>query len=490
MRLDSMNFNLQKYSDSPVEANCTINKFPLEIAKAFYPFDVISGVSNAKMKLRGTMQNPVMYGKFDLTGGRLALAKYGIDYYQMYSNILFNNRSVRVDSLNINSKKGKLYAKGDMQFKSDLYEGKVQKTDLNIVFDNFKPIDHKQYNMEVSGKVNLNAEHDSARFQGELTIPDAMIYLPAILRLMGNTVSSNIPQPLLAAQLHRDSLLRDSLVYHIQPDTLAVNIENDIFPFLKNMQGQINLKVPRNMWIKNEDMRVELGGELQLIKHKDFFEIFGEVNVLRGQYSMMGKAFVVKSGTITFEGGKELNPRLNIEATYSFRDNQRAKHDLTLLVGGRMYKPEISFTFEDDPISEGDALSYIIFGTNLESVGSQNGGLDASEIAKSAAASLVSSQLTKILGKSLNINYIEFQNSASFDNASITLGKYITNKLFVSYEQNIGKLEDNDIDRYNLRLEYELMKYLFFQLTSSSRSNGFDLIFKIDEKTNPFKKKK
>ena len=59
----------------------------------------------------------------------------------------------------------------------------------------------------------------------------------------------------------------------------------------------------------------------------------------------------------------------------------------------------------------------------------------------------------------------------------------------MSYEQNIGKLEDNDIDRYNLRLEYELMKYLFFQLTSSSRSNGFDLIFKIDEKTNPFSKK-
>jgi translocation and assembly module TamB len=79
------------------------------------------------------------------------------------------------------------------------------------------------------------------------------------------------------------------------------------------------------------------------------------------------------------------------------------------------------------------------------------------------------------------MDYIEVK-SGSFDNASFVVGKYLTDKIFVSYEQNLGKIENPDVARYEMRMEYELFKFLFLQLTSSSLNNGFDIIFKFDEK--------
>lgn len=490
IRLDSMTFAVMENKNAPVDISLLIEKLPLAIVNAFFPTDEIKGHLDSDIKITGTVDSPDINGGINLKDGKLNIKKYGIDYRTMIADINFDNKNVRVDTFNIRSRQGNMFAKGDAKFDSDFFEGKMNTSELKIWFDKFHPVDHKQYNMELSGNVNLNANKDSTLFSGDLTIPQAMVYIPAIMNLMGQSTAPNLATPLLVLEMEKEKVAHDSLVYRSQSDTTAVKKEKETssLAFLDNLQGQINLKIPRNMWIKNDDMRFELAGDLRLLKHRNYFEIFGDVDVIRGQYNLLGKVFIIKSGTITFQGGEELNPRLNIEAIYSFRDTERVKHDLVLNVGGTLSELELKFMYEDEQIGEGDALSYILFGTNMESLGQSqqdavsSSGIDAVSMAKTAAASLISSQLTKLMGNTLNVDYIEFKSSGSFDNASFVVGKYITNKMFVSYEQNIGKIEDKDIARYEMKMEYELFKFLFFQLTSSSISNGFDFIFKFDEK--------
>ncbi|MFT3737977.1 MAG: translocation/assembly module TamB domain-containing protein [Breznakibacter sp.] len=489
IRIDSAKFDMTGNRHAPVEGKLLIRQIPLSMANVFFPTDGIEGILQSDIVLKGTISRPDFNGNIELAGGKLKVDRYGIDYRQIQAGLIFNNNRIAVDTFNIRSRRGNMFARGDIRFESDLYEGKMDAAGLRVWFDKFNPVDHKQFNMEVSGNVDLKANRDSTRFSGDLTIPEAMVFIPAVLNLMGQSMETDLPLPLLAAQLQKDSLVRDSMVYHLRPDTVAQLPEKGMsLAFLDNLQGKLNLKIPRNTWVKSDDMRFELGGDLQLIKHEDFFELFGTINVLRGQYSLLGKVFVIKSGEITFEGGEEMNPQLAVEATYSFRDAERVRRELVLKVGGNLSVPEISFYYQDGQISEGDALSYILFGTSLELLGASqqeslsSSGVDATGIAKMAAASLISSQLTKLLGHTMNMDYIEFKSSGSFDNASFVVGKYITNKLFVSYEQNIGKVEDKDASRYEMRMEYELFRFLFFQLTSSSLSNGFDFIFKFDEK--------
>lgn len=482
IRLDSMLFKVMPEDTDPVYLKLLIEKLPLAIINALFPTDEVSGFAESNITVNGTLGKPNIEGSFNIDNGLVKLNNYGINYQDINIDISTANNAVNIDTFFIRSRTGSMRATGNAGFQSELYNADLNSSTVNIVFNRFNPLDHKYYNMELSGNVDLNASKDSVYFSGDLTIPEMEIFLPALMNLMGQNTTSDIPKPLLVAAMEKDSMVADSVVYHINPDSLNINH----FEFLNNLQGNIRIRIPRNTWIKNDDMRFELSGDVELLKHQDFFELFGTVDVVRGQYSMLGKTFVINSGTITFTGGEEINPTLDVTATYSFRDNERAKHDLTIHVTGDLDSPVIKFQMEGRDISEGDALSYILFGMSMDALtsgqqSSLSSGIDALGIGETLAASLISSQLTKLLGNTLNVDYIEFK-SGSFDNASFVVGKYITNKLFVSYEQTIGHIEDKDVARYEVTAEYELFKFLFLQLTSSSITNGFDVVFKFNAK--------
>lgn len=243
------------------------------------------------------------------------------------------------------------------------------------------------------------------------------------------------------------------------------------------------------MWIKNDDMRIELSGDVDLIKHHSFFEIFGNIDIVRGQYVLMNKTFLIKSGSVVFQGGEELNPLLNLEASYIFRDPERNKKELKLNISGDLNKPELAFSVDGANISEGDAVSYVLFGMSMDALTSNqsqtlSSGMDAVGLAQSAASSLVSSELTKVFGKLLNVDYIELKSNGSFKDMSLNIGKYITNNIFLSYEQHIGATEDENASNTTFRLEYEIFKFLFLELTASSnwKESGGDVIFKFNSK--------
>lgn len=483
-RLDSMSFDFAK-GKAPVTAELIIDQIPMALLNMVFPTDDTKGYLQSNIQIAGTIEAPSLNGNINLHNGALKINKYGINYSNIQTAINFDNNVVAVDTFLIQSHDGKMEAKGNVKFASELYKGRMNTSDLQINFNRFNPFDHRQFNMEMSGKIDVKANADSTLFSGDINIPEAEVYIPAILNLMGKTSVVESPKPLLVKELEKMQLGDTVVVVRVLPD--SVKKADNKLAFLNNMQGKIKLKIPRNMWIKNDEMRFELSGDLEMIKHRNFFELFGTIDVVRGQYNMLGKVFVVESGTITFQGGEKMNPILNVDAKYSFRDSERNKRELNVSVTGELESLKIAFTYEGASISEGDAVSYILFGTSMDALASGqqeslSSGLDATDLAKSAAASLLSSQLTKVLGNTLNMDYIEFRSSGSFDNASFVVGKYITNKLFVSYEQNIGNIQHDDIARYEMTMEYELFKFLFFQLTSSSLTNGFDVIFKWNSK--------
>jgi translocation and assembly module TamB len=78
------------------------------------------------------------------------------------------------------------------------------------------------------------------------------------------------------------------------------------------------------------------------------------------------------------------------------------------------------------------------------------------------------------------VDYIEVKSDGRFDNATVVVGKYITNDLFVSYEQRFGETDETNIAKYEVKLEYELFRFLFFELNNSSNDSGFDVILKFE----------
>ena len=105
----------------------------------------------------------------------LKFRNIGIDYRDMQLRTSFDNNIISLDTLGIRSSDGKMTGGGKVSFKSELYKGDVQESTIQLKFDKFNPINHKQVNMQLSGQMHLDAQKDFGSFRwqpGDSTVGD------------------------------------------------------------------------------------------------------------------------------------------------------------------------------------------------------------------------------------------------------------------------------------------------------------------------------
>ncbi|MGQ7871189.1 translocation/assembly module TamB domain-containing protein [Sunxiuqinia sp. sy24] len=478
LKLDSMAVDFS--TKDSIEGWLSIDKFPLAVLQTLDFGQEVSGYIEGRVDVSGTVESPNPKGGLQLQEASLRMPEYGVDYREIKFGIDFQEEEVLLDTLLIRSEDGLLTGSGQIGFSSYFYKGDVSNSRIQLLFDQFNPVNHKQFNMQVSGKASLEGNKEDVQFDGDLNIPKSEIYLPAIFNLMGKMIEPELPQSILARELERMEHAREDSVSVTLVESIAIDSLN--FDYFDNLTGEVRLKIPKNTWIKNEDMHIELSGDLEFIKHKEFFELFGTVDVVRGQYDLFGRTFMIESGTISFQGGEKLMPQMNITANYNFRNAERIQQELSVMISGTAEEPSVNFSLDGSSVSEGDALSYILFGKSMNelTMDQQENVSGAGDMAGQAAASILSSQLTNFLGDKLNVDYIEVKSEGNFENATVVVGKYLTNDLFVSYEQRFGETNQKDMAKYEVKLEYELFRFLFFQLNNSSNDSGFDMIFKFN----------
>lgn len=475
---DSLQFVFHP-SDS-VNGNVKIENFSLAVLQAMNPVGNIAGMIEGEIKLSGTVEAPNPVGNLRLVNASAQIKEYGVDYRDIRLNLNFLRDKVILDDIRINSRDGQVTGKGRIDFTSDFYKGNISRSDIQLDFNRFQPFNHRQFNIQVSGNANLGGEKGNVVYGGQVTIPRAELFIPAILRLMGKMSLPELPKPMLVREAVQLSVFIDSTKANsesFQPDSSA-------FDYFDQFSGRLRIKIPRNTWIKNDDLYIEISGDVELIKNHDYFELFGSVDVVRGQYDILGKTFVIDDGTINFQGGEGFDLQMNINASYTFRNSQRAQQKLSVNIKGTTQSPEVEFTLDGNPVGEGDALSYILFGKSINelTINEQDKvtGAGGGSLAGKAAASILSSQIANFLGDKLNLDYIEVKSDGTFENATVVVGKYITNDLFVSYQQRFGETHEKNIAKYEVKLEYELFRFLFFELNNSSNDSGFDIILKFD----------
>ncbi|MDD4190242.1 MAG: translocation/assembly module TamB domain-containing protein [Mangrovibacterium sp.] len=489
MRLDSMTFRVDP--QSPLDARLSIREFPMAILHSLVTADAIKGHVNGNLNIGGTVHAPSPEGSMNMRNGSIKMDQYGVDYRDIGFYLRFLPEKIALDTFLIKTSDGRVTATGQSDFNSVFYKGDLDQSKITFHFNKFNPFNHRDFNMQLSGVTSLGSENGKMVFGGDLHIPRSTIFLPTILNMLGKMTAPEIPESILAREMGKMSGQTGTAVEVRQPENPK---ESTGKRPLENLTGKIRVRIPRNTWIKSDEMHIELSGDLEVLKNKDFFELFGTVDVVRGQYDLLGKTFVINKGTVRFQGGEEIAPHLDITASYRFRSPERVEQTLSVQVGGTAESPSVIFSMEGDPISEGDAFSYILFGKamNALTAGQQSDvdGPGSGTLAGKAAASLISSQIAGFLGDKLNMDYLEIKSEGSFENATVVVGKYITNDLFVSYGQQFGgKSHRDDLVTWEVKLEYELFKFLFLQLNNSSVDSGFDLIFKFNANVNTEKSK-
>jgi len=166
----------------------------------------------------------------------------------------------------------------------------------------------------------------------------------------------------------------------------------------------LNIEILSNYWIKNDDIDAQFTGYLNLVRKDGKYSFIGDIEVVRGRGFLFDKIFTLEpGGTVTFEGGDSLNPRLNLVgytritsyAESSFEGDQASvQRNLGVHVTGTLDYPEINPT-EDSEVS-GEEIIPLLAGSSYSNSESSTFGTFEQRM-----SSLVATQFSQIGSRQL-----------------------------------------------------------------------------------------
>lgn len=436
-------------------------------------FDAIEGNADCNITLSGSPKNPRFKGVLNLNAAHIQNDNLGINYRDIILTLHSDSNKIKIDTASFISNKGMVTISGYIGSRSDVFNGNMNDINLLLRSSEFELISAKKASLILDGQLHLYSEDDQIRFNGEFTIPKSSIYLSSILQSGLQRKDSDAP-------LLLSSIEKNEQVINDENDSLQIPAVPGIFG--KEISGQIKINIPDNTWIKSPNMNIEIRGDAVLQAKNDELTINGRIETRMGYFYFYGKKFTVIKGEILFKGEKPINPYLNLTIEHTFRSSAREKEKISIIITNTVNDPKITYTHNDAVISEGDAVSYIIFGTKMDylSQSQQSELVGNKNILSNALAGMLASQLSSQIGNKIGLDVFEIAGDEDWRKASLTAGKYLTGDLFVSYEHDIPLDNSSQTETDKINLEYELTRFLFLQLIGgNSKENGFNLILKF-----------
>ena len=229
----------------------------------------------------------------------------------------------------------------------------------------------------------------------------------------------------------------------------------------------INIDILSNYWIKNDDIDGQFTGFVNIVREEGQYKFIGEIEVIRGRGYLFDKVFNLEpAGTVTFEGGDSLNPRLDLIGstrittyTASSDRNEPSTTEQRLLeiqITGTLDYPEINPT--DNSEFSGDEILPILAGTSFGT--SENSTFGTFE---QRLTGLVATQFSQIGGKQLGKLGVEtFEINPGLDEGGLDLAKTrFTVGFYSPFDQNLylyGRSALGNSTGQELGFEYRLYK--------------------------------
>ncbi|MGE5420446.1 MAG: translocation/assembly module TamB domain-containing protein, partial [Chloroflexota bacterium] len=397
--------------------------------------------------------------------------RFGIDYKDIRMFASIDSSTVGIDTMSLRTGKGSLALNGFISLENtdSLMQNDFR---MNLKARNFQAVESNSIELNFNSDLDLSGTLGNPGFKGGLVINNSKVNIDYFNEFLAK--KNDEPNPPLLIEALRDTIVLSAA------DTAKKGPSFSGTAFYKNLAGEVAIDIPGNTWITGKDMNFELNGLVRAVKASENISLFGDLNVKRGYYKIYGRSFNFEKGKITFTGSSEFNPDVDFEIVYSFRDIEKELKKLRLLITGKLMKPDLRFMLGDEAIEEKDAISYIVFGKSVNQLGEgEREKISGQNVAMGAAVTQLSSALKGVLQESAGVDVFEVTGGENWKSGNVTIGKYITNNLFLSYERSFDfNKQSKTANTEKIMLEYQLLRNLILKATNQEINSGFDLIWR------------
>jgi translocation and assembly module TamB len=410
------------------------------------------------LQVAGTLQQPQAHGKLELRDGVLHLVPTGERYQDMQVQLVFAGDRVDIEQLQVGSRSGTLSVTGRIEHTGlDL-----QQVDLSLQADEFTALHTHDMQAVLSAAVQVAGSLQDMFVSGNITIPRAQYQLTGNL---GGGPAVVEPWELTVEGVYGRGPEADT-----ETDGTAARFRQQApLPFLRT---DLSIDMPRNIWVQGVGTAIELQGNLQITKDLQApFIVSGTVQTVRGFANLYGRRFTLQEGRVTFPGTEEIDPVLDITTTHRV-----SGYVVSIHVEGRAKKPNLVLSSKPE-LEQADIVSLLVFGkTSDRLISSESSAL--SRQAQSVAGGVAARQLEQTLAEPLGLDTIEVQSGDEIGTGSVGVGRYVTQDIFLSYEQQFGRSGGGGSA---VGIEYSLTGNLKVKGSSSTLGeSAVDLLWSID----------
>lgn len=444
-------FSLERMSafipEEPLELTLLVDSLPISLPLAPLRFlEEVEGSISGQVRFGGTPRDIEPTGRLQLDGGAATIPALGIRHTGVEATLdLFSNGAVDIDGRIQSGEEGAAQVKGVL----DLNPLTDPRFELTITAQDFQAARRRDVEGRVSGEVQLEGRYRRPFVEGGLRVEEGVMFVEEFAR----------------TALVVD--LSDPAFFDVV-DTALVALRSALSesenPFLQNLRMNVNLEVGRNTWLRSRDMNVDIGGNLLVTWDRTSRDLamVGELEAIRGRYSVFGRQFQVQSGTVAFLGTPGLNPNLEIEALNRLR-TPYLDEPLSIFadVTGTLLAPRVGLRSDFSlPVAESDLVSYLIFGRPSYALATgQSAIVEGAAGALLGAATgagmtlglgVLSSQLGSVVARDIGIDYFAINQGldvSPFTGGSVRgslaesaawteveLGQYVRDDVFVAIQ--------------------------------------------------------
>jgi len=390
------------------------------------------GRIHADLTATGTLGKPVWKGRLDARDVHIQSPPFGIDWHDGVLRAEISENAVNVSELSIAGGEGRLSGDGLLTRAGDEQSGR-----LNWRAERFAALNRPDRNLTLSGSGTIVAEGRQVTLRGQLRADSGHFeFDPRQTPELGDDVVVS------GRPANRDSR---SQTERRLPVLLALDLD-----------------MGENLTIRGAGLDAQLVGRLA-VRSLSTGQVLadGTIRTRRGVFRAYGQRLEIERGRLIFDGPIE-NPSLDIAA---WRRNQAVEAGVE--VRGPLRDPLIRVV-SNPPVSESEQLAWLVLGRPAEA-GAQT-DYAALQVAAAALIGAAGGNQQSLVNQ-VGLDEIGLA-SDSQGGQAVTLGKRLSDRIFVSYEQSINAA------LAVLRLELALTRRFSVRAETGTRS-GMDLFYRF-----------
>lgn len=358
----------------------------------------LDGALKGQVRADGTFARPNLTGSLNGTRISVALPGQGLRLTEGHFQAKLEDQVLHFDDLAMRGGSGGLKGQGRVEF-----TGKSPAMQLALQADQLEVLSRPDRYLKLSGTGNASVVGSEVRIAAGLKADRGLI------ELAGSDLPAASDDVVVTTSLSRPAERKN------RPYAIRLDLDMDL--------GE-------NFIVKGRGLDAQLGGALKLSAANGASPTSrGSLRVIKGNYSAYGQRLEIERGILNFQGPLD-NPSLNILA---WRKNQPVEAGVALT--GTALSPRVNLVSSPN-VSDSKKLSWLVLGHDLEA----SDGQDFSAMQAAAGALLSGNEsiaLQQKIARAAGLEEVSIRGAGGLENTMLTLGKRLSSRAYLSYEQGL-----------------------------------------------------